>query len=144
MQNGKIYNSSFIGTKYEPNILPQPSQQFIEKYIESYNKGEIITDVLVEYDEVYDINHYTENFNYNTISLKEEKINFRYNLKVNPKDNTITINLVKKILYTQEQVIKLLHQDVNDSHCTKDRVKEPNSNKCADFVIKWFQKNKKK
>ena len=30
--------------------LPQPSQQFIEKYIEEYNRGNIISDVLVEYD----------------------------------------------------------------------------------------------
>lgn len=30
--------------------LPQPSQQFIEKYIESYNKSEAIIDVLVEYE----------------------------------------------------------------------------------------------
>lgn len=30
--------------------LPQPSQQFVEQYIESYNKGEIIDEVLVEYD----------------------------------------------------------------------------------------------
>ena len=29
--------------------LPQPSQQFIQKYIEGYNKGNVITDVLVEY-----------------------------------------------------------------------------------------------
>ena len=28
--------------------LPQPSRQFIEKYIEEYNKGNIITEVLVE------------------------------------------------------------------------------------------------
>ena len=31
-------------------FLPQPSQQFIEKYIEEYNKGNIITDILVEYE----------------------------------------------------------------------------------------------
>ena len=30
-------------------LLPQPSQQFIEKYIEEYNKGNVITDVMVEY-----------------------------------------------------------------------------------------------
>ncbi len=34
--------------------LPQPSQQFIEKYIESYNKGEVITDVLVKYEDTSD------------------------------------------------------------------------------------------
>ena len=31
--------------------LPQPSQQFIEKYIEEYNKGQQITECLVEYEE---------------------------------------------------------------------------------------------
>ena len=31
--------------------LPQPSQQFIEKYIEEYNKGRQITDIMVEYEE---------------------------------------------------------------------------------------------
>lgn len=31
--------------------LPQPSQQFIEKYVEEYNKGQQISDILVEYEE---------------------------------------------------------------------------------------------
>jgi hypothetical protein len=30
-------------------ILPQPSLQFVQKYIEEYNKGNIITDVMVDY-----------------------------------------------------------------------------------------------
>jgi hypothetical protein len=30
--------------------LPRPTEGFIKKYIEKYNKGEVITDVLVEYD----------------------------------------------------------------------------------------------
>jgi hypothetical protein len=76
--------------------LPQPSQQFIEKYIESYNKGEVITDVLVEYEKVVEMrqgypkpstaNSKTE-WNYDKI--------ISYNLKVNPKDNTITIKKLK-------------------------------------------------
>lgn len=32
-------------------LLPQPSQQFIEKYIEEYNKGNIINEILVEVEE---------------------------------------------------------------------------------------------
>lgn len=32
------------------DYLPQPSQEFIEKYIEEYNKNNIITDVLIEYN----------------------------------------------------------------------------------------------
>ena len=39
-----------IATTEESSGLPQPSKQFIEKYIEEYNKGNIITDVLVEYN----------------------------------------------------------------------------------------------
>lgn len=31
--------------------LPQPSQAFIEKYVEEYNKGQQISDILVEYEE---------------------------------------------------------------------------------------------
>jgi len=38
------------GLMDKPNILLQPSQQFIEKYIESYNKGVVLSDVLVEYE----------------------------------------------------------------------------------------------
>ena len=37
--------------KGKQHRLPQPSQQFIEKYIESYNKGFQITDISVEHEE---------------------------------------------------------------------------------------------
>lgn len=62
--------------------LPQPSQQFIEKYIESYNKGEVITDVLVEYVK------YTWEWD--------------YKLKVTPKDNTITIKKIKDVFTLED------------------------------------------
>lgn len=45
--------------------------------------------------------------------------------------------------YSEEEVLDLLHRAVNDSHCSKDRVKFPSSNNCAEFVIKWFNKIKK-
>jgi hypothetical protein len=61
--------------------VPQPSQSFIEKYIEEYNKGNIITDVLVEY-KGYKIN-----------GMIDESTSYRP--KVNPQDNTITIKKVK-------------------------------------------------
>ena len=32
-------------------VLPQPSKQFIQKYVEEYNKGREIKEVLVEYEE---------------------------------------------------------------------------------------------
>jgi hypothetical protein len=58
--------------------LPQPSQQFIEKYIEEYNKGNIITDVLVEYELCNNVGY-----------LDSEK------LKVSP-DGTISIHPYEK------------------------------------------------
>ena len=64
--------------KGEQIRLPYPSQQFIIKYIESYNKGEVITDVLVEYEGDYD--PFYETWYAETVQPK-----------VNPKDNTITI-----------------------------------------------------
>ena len=64
--------------------LPKPSDSFISKYIEEYNKGNIISDVLVEYEgkrkwmqEHIDTTSYID-----------------YNLKVD-SNNTITIKKVK-------------------------------------------------
>ena len=78
--------------------LPRPSQQFIEKYIEEYNKGNVITDVLVEYEEMTGDELGCDPAYY---PLKE-----RLKLKVNPKDNTITIKKVKDS-YSREEVRKL-------------------------------------
>ena len=88
--------------------LPQPSQQFIEKYIEEYNKGNIITDVLVEYENVY-----IDAFDTKIIQHKKDSNSYlkqctfiNSTLKINPKDNTITIRKVKEN-YTKEEVISL-------------------------------------
>jgi hypothetical protein len=58
--------------------LPQPSQQFIEKYIEEYNKGNVITAILVEYELCNNVGY-----------LDSEK------LKVSP-DGTISIHPYEK------------------------------------------------
>lgn len=75
--------------------LPQPSQQFIEQWIEEYNKGNTIIDIKVQY-ETRNISDYRGFFNFQKI------------LKVNP-DNTINIKLPQPIIYTKEEVIKLIH-----------------------------------
>lgn len=66
------------------HLLSQPSQQFIEQFIEYYNKGEVITEVLVEYE------IYQDSINYHKDIWK----NFE-RIKINPKDNTITIKKLK-------------------------------------------------
>jgi hypothetical protein len=83
--DGKI-----IGDLENYKKLPQPSQQFIEKYIESYNKGEVIIDVLVEYENKFDGKKYVDEQD----AYGYDK--FKQVLKVNPKDNTITIRKLKE------------------------------------------------
>ena len=76
--------------------LPQPSKQFIEKYIDEYNKFNVITDILVEYNNktlMPPCDVYSE-----TVPIS---------LKVNPKDNNITIKKVKDS-WNREEVIELI------------------------------------
>ena len=94
--------------------LPQPSQQFIQKYIEEYNKGNVITDVLVEYENVY-----IDAFGTKIVQHKKDSNSYLKQctfinsiLKVNPKDNTITIKKTKEN-YTKEEVIRLLERYIS-------------------------------
>ena len=94
------YESIDLGKQYKYFPLPQPSQQFIEKYIEEYNKGNIITDVLVEYELISN-----EEYFGNTVNPGDDVPYFDEKLKINPKDNTITIKKVKDS-YSREEVIE--------------------------------------
>ena len=104
--------------------MPKPSQQFIEKYIESYNKGDVITDVLVEYevDKVTMACTCTDtitssdcpNSYYDGIDNccrkrfpNGEYWNKTIKLKVNPKDNTITIKKLKDSWNKDEIITKM-------------------------------------
>ena len=71
--------------------LPQPSQSFIQKFVEEYNKGNVITEVLVEYE------------------VDDGYMEVKSYLKVNSKDNTITIRKAKDS-WSREEVIELLHR----------------------------------
>ena len=76
--------------------LPEPSKQFIQKYIEEYNKGNIITNVLVEYEYL----------------LNDMGVIPYWCLKINPKDNTITIRKVKEN-YTKEELAQILEKFIS-------------------------------
>lgn len=66
------------------NYLPQPSHDFIKIFVKEYNKGNIITDVLVEYENCGDkengvagiMEHISTDDN--TISIKQIKTNWTY------------------------------------------------------------------
>ena len=117
--------------EYWSDSLPQPSQQFIEKYIEEYNKGNVITDVLVEYEQDYtnrncstcslgtdgtcelnlekkccsNTNNVTKHGDYWISCLDEEEDSEIYKIKVTPKDSTITIKKLKDS-WNREEIIE--------------------------------------
>lgn len=77
------------------NIFPQPSEGFIQKFIDAYNSEDPITEVMVEYNHIQ-----------STTGLNEEW------LKVNSSDYTITIRKMKDS-WTREEVINLCREAIN-------------------------------
>jgi hypothetical protein len=74
--------------------LPQPSDSFIKYFIVEYNKGNVITDVMVEYEEAEE---------YDKVYGHENKFP---RLLIN-SDNTINIKLIKDS-WNREEVIELM------------------------------------
>ena len=112
-----------IATTDESLNLPQPSKQFIQKFVEEYNKGNIIEDVLVEYGKEY----------------VDEKDAYGYNkLKINPKNNTITIKKAKDS-WTREEVIELCRQAFIDG--TYAGGFGPNEKTIDSETEKWIEEN---
>ena len=105
-----IHQKETISLPERVFYLPQPSQQFIQKYIEEYNRGNIITDVLVEYLESYTLEYYESAIENKRLA---QKTNIKETLKVNPKDNTITIKKAKDS-YTREEVENLIYTAMKD------------------------------
>lgn len=98
----------------ETESLPHTSDSFIEKYVEEYNKENIITEVMVEYD-----------YRVKSGTIDEHKKGLAgyeyFELKVNPKDNTITIRKTKDS-WNREEVVKLLEEihDMSYENCQYD------------------------
>lgn len=76
-------------------LIPQIPESFIKPYIDSYNNGKVIEDVLIEVDINGDF--------HNDISLKTRS------------DNTIIIHSIKQS-YTRDEVIELLKQCAWGTH----------------------------
>ena len=113
-------NKSRKSAILEQKTLPQIPQQFIEKWIEEYNKGSLITEVMVEYK--------TEEYclPMPNIHIKQ----YREILKIN-FDNTINIKPIKNT-WNREEVVKLLHK----SHCLKSISFIQNNS-----LDKWLEEN---
>ena len=113
--------------------LPQPSQQFIQKYIEEYNKGNVITDVLVEYELISN-----EEYFGNTVNPDDDVPYFDERLKINLKDNTITIKKIKDS-WNREEVIELCKQAFIDG--TYAGGFGPNEKTINSETEKWIGEN---
>ena len=95
VQPKKVISRDEIGNIYNAIYLPQPSDSFITKYIDSYNQNNVITDVLVEYETVS-----------NGINSDNTDLSYIHKLKINDKFNTITIKEIKNS-YSRKEVIEL-------------------------------------
>lgn len=85
LNNGFIDDEKFfMDDVVELKKLPQPSEGFLDVYVDFYNRGQPITEVMVEYEEWNKAPH-----------IKDLDFKPWYEPKVNPKDNTITIKKVK-------------------------------------------------
>ena len=98
--------------------LPEPSQSFIQKFIEEYNKGNVITDVMVEYESIG--------------RMKSGGI----------ETNIIEITIKKlKDSWNREEVIKLLKLLKKDTINSIDLDINTDNLICDLEINKWIEKN---
>lgn len=119
------------------DYIPSIPQQFIEEYIESYNQGNKIEDVMVEYEE------HCCNINVNG-GLQSPDCCHKsiFSLKIN-SDNTISIKKTKDS-YTREEVIELCRKAVEKGISLKKLYTDDYLKYAKDFSYefdKWIDKN---
>lgn len=111
---------------YKDYLFSQPSQQFIKKYIEEYNKSNIITEVLVEFEQYHGINTSIAEINYisgdGNLNWKGANDLRDFKLKINPQDNTITIKKIKGS-WNRKEVIELIQKYNSDFKVFQDNEK---------------------
>lgn len=94
--------------------LPQPPQSFIEHFVSEYNKGNVITEVMVEYKSIG--------------AYANPKYDSDFQLKIN-SDNTINISMPQYI-WSREEVVELLYKHTEYMLSGK-----------KDTLDKWIEEN---
>ena len=87
--------------KFINTIIPQPSQSFIEKYITEYNKGNIISNVMVDYEEHFEedtTKSYVRGLGQPAIKIEQLRVD---------KNNCVTITKVKDS-WSKEEIKEFL------------------------------------
>ncbi len=112
------YCKKIIATTDETLNLPCPSKSFMMKYITEFNKGKIITHVLVAYE------YFDASTDYYDNGCGDEKLKLR--LIVSAYDNTVTIRSIKND-YTEHDVnnivtefLKFLAKDHGHKYMTEE------------------------
>jgi hypothetical protein len=119
--------------------LPQIPKSFVEHYIAEYNKGNVITKIMVEYEETKGTcDCYYTKFckapeHLKTGELCKDEQN--YNLKVNP-DNTINIKPIKDS-WNREEVVQLLLNCCGEVSCNDGIL----LGKTPSELVKWIEQN---
>lgn len=112
--------------------LPEPSQAFINKYVDLYNKGQQIKEVNVEYEVYHGMQtSIAEVASFNSSSKWNGEL---LDNKLKVSNNTITIRKIKDS-YTREEVVKLFDKLNNDLQ-TEYNVDCPYS-----VIEHWLKKN---
>lgn len=106
--------------------LPEPSPEFISKYITEYNKGNIIEDVLIEYQKYF---YHPDN---NEIG--------DYQIKVD-KNNQITISKAKNTYTKEETVILCLKMQHDYTKYKKSCHYGPDMREIANWTDNWIEQN---
>lgn len=114
--------------------LPQPSQSFINKYIKSYNNGNIIDEISVEYED------YSKKGVCKESECNLECQNILQRPKVNQKDNTITITKLKDS-WNRDEVKQLCWQAFIDFKCINGKIKPSEATKLIEPFNKWIEEN---
>jgi hypothetical protein len=91
------------------DYLPRIPQSFVEHFITEFNKGNVITNVMIEYESCKQPESCNNSLSKKCICPK--------GIKINPKDNTINIKPIKDT-FSREEVETLLHSLY--SFCTTD------------------------
>jgi len=122
--------------------IPQPSESFIQKYVEKYNKGEQITEVMVEY-------YIKGRFEDPMVCLRgcsvydgtcRHLLNKEEVLKIS-QDNTITIRQVKDA-WTREEVEDLCRRAyVQGADDNKDIGYKDAEEGLASEINEWLKEN---
>lgn len=89
---------------YTPKSLLQPPSEFIQKYVEEYNRGNIITKVLVEYNIIP----------FSVSSPNRDR--GEGDVKINTEDNTITIKEIKT-QWDRDELIEILIKCCGEVSC---------------------------